>query len=44
VLSGLNEGERVIVGNLGAYHKGQHVDPMPSPMADEGYKPDQEAQ
>jgi RND family efflux transporter MFP subunit len=37
ILSGLNEGDRVIVGNLGAYREGQHVDPKLSSMADEGY-------
>jgi len=37
VLSGLNEGDRAIVGNLGAYRTGEHVDPRPSPMAEEGY-------
>jgi RND family efflux transporter MFP subunit len=44
VLSGLNEGDRVIVGNLGAYRPGQHVDPKASKMADEGYQPDEGAQ
>ena len=44
VLSGLLEGDRVIVGNLGAYRPGQHVDPRPSTMADEGYKPEEGAQ
>jgi RND family efflux transporter MFP subunit len=43
VLAGLNEGDRVIVGNLGAYRQGQHVDPKLSTMADEGYKPEQGA-
>jgi RND family efflux transporter MFP subunit len=37
VLSGLNEGDRVIVGNLRKYHPGQHVDPKPSAMAEEKY-------
>jgi RND family efflux transporter MFP subunit len=37
VLSGLNEGDRVIVGNLGAYRPGQLVDPKLSTMAEEGY-------
>ena len=37
VLSGLNEGDRVIVGNLRKYHPGQHVDPKPSAIADEKY-------
>ncbi len=44
ILSGLNEGDRVIVGNLGAYHPGQHVDPRESTMAEEGYNPDKGAQ
>jgi RND family efflux transporter MFP subunit len=44
VLSGVNAGDRVIVGNLGAYRPGQHVDPRLSKMADEGYKPDEGAQ
>ncbi|HYN14918.1 MAG TPA: efflux RND transporter periplasmic adaptor subunit [Terriglobales bacterium] len=34
VLAGLNPGDRVIVGNLGAYQPGQRVDPRPSRMAD----------
>jgi RND family efflux transporter MFP subunit len=37
VLSGLNEGDRVIVGNLNKYWPGQHVDPKLSAMADEKY-------
>src|SRR5271170_1917151 len=37
ILLGLNEGDRVIVGNLGAYRPGQRVDPKLSTMADEGY-------
>jgi RND family efflux transporter MFP subunit len=44
ILSGLNEGDRVIVGNLGAYRPGQHVDPKLSAMADEGYAAEQGAQ
>lgn len=44
VLSGLKEGDRVIVGNLGAYRPGQHVDPRPSPMAEEGYNSEKGAQ
>lgn len=44
VLAGLKEGDRVIVGNLGAYRAGQHVDPKLSKMADEGYKPEEGAQ
>jgi RND family efflux transporter MFP subunit len=43
ILSGLNEGDRVIVGNLGAYRPGQHVDPKLSTMADEGYNAEQGA-
>ena len=34
VLAGLDPGDRVIVGNLGAYQPGQRVDPRPSRMAD----------
>ncbi len=37
ILSGLNEGDRVIVGNLSKYRPGQHVDPKMSTMADEKY-------
>jgi RND family efflux transporter MFP subunit len=44
ILSGLNEGDRVIVGNLGEYHSGQHVDPQMSTMADEKYVAEQGAQ
>jgi len=33
VLAGLNPGDRVIVGNLGAFQPGQRVDPRPSRMA-----------
>jgi RND family efflux transporter MFP subunit len=43
ILSGLNEGDRVIVGNLGAYRPGQHVDPKVSAMAEEGYNAEQGA-
>ena len=43
ILAGLNEGDRVIVGNLGEYRPGQHVDPRMSPMADEKYAADQGA-
>lgn len=43
VLSGLNEGDRVIVGNLGAYRPGQHVDPKVSTMADKNYTPEEGA-
>ena len=34
VLTGLDPGDRVIVGNLGAFQPGQRVDPRPSRMAD----------
>ena len=34
VLAGLEPGDRVIVGNLGAFQPGQRVDPRPSKMAD----------
>jgi RND family efflux transporter MFP subunit len=44
ILSGLNEGDRVIVGNLGQYRAGQHVDPQLSTMADEKYVAEQGAQ
>jgi RND family efflux transporter MFP subunit len=44
ILSGLNEGDRVIVGNLGQYRAGQHVDPQISTMADEKYVAEQGAQ
>ncbi|MCU1300947.1 MAG: secretion protein HlyD [Candidatus Sulfotelmatobacter sp.] len=44
VLSGLQEGDRVIVGNLGAYRPGQHVDPKMSAMADQGYSAEKGAQ
>jgi RND family efflux transporter MFP subunit len=44
VLSGLNEGDRVIVGNLGEYRNGQRVDPQMSTMADEKYTAEQGAQ
>jgi RND family efflux transporter MFP subunit len=44
VLSGLNEGDRVIVGNLSKYRPGQHVDPKMSTMADEKYAAEQGAQ
>jgi membrane fusion protein (multidrug efflux system) len=37
ILSGLNEGDRVIVGNLSKYRPGQQVDPKVSTMADEKY-------
>jgi len=43
VLSGLNEGDRVIVGNLGAYRPGQRVDPKICTMADEKYTAEQGA-
>jgi RND family efflux transporter MFP subunit len=41
ILSGLNEGDRVIVGNLGKYRPGQHVDPKLSTMADKKYTAEQ---
>ncbi len=44
VLSGLNEGDRVIVGNLSKYRPGQHVDPKMSTMADEKYAAERGAQ
>jgi RND family efflux transporter MFP subunit len=44
VLSGLNEGDRVIVGNLGEYRNGQRVDPQVSTMAEEKYSAEQGAQ
>lgn len=34
VVAGLEPGDRVIVGNLGAYQPGQRVNPKPSKMAD----------
>ncbi|HUO59862.1 MAG TPA: efflux RND transporter periplasmic adaptor subunit [Candidatus Acidoferrales bacterium] len=37
VISGLNEGERVIVGNLSAYQAGQVVEPKPSRVASAGW-------
>jgi RND family efflux transporter MFP subunit len=37
ILSGISEGDRVIVGNLGEYHSGERVDPRISAMADAGY-------
>jgi len=43
ILSGVKEGDRVIVGNLGAYRPGQRVDPKLSTMADEGYTGEQGA-
>ena len=44
ILSGLNEGDRVIVGNLSKYRPGQHVDPKLSTMADEKYSAEKGAQ
>lgn len=44
VLAGLSEGDRVIVGNLGEYRVGQHVDPQMSTMADEKYTAERGAQ
>jgi RND family efflux transporter MFP subunit len=43
ILSGLNEGDRVVVGNLGSYRPGQHVDPKMSTMADEKYSSEEGA-
>jgi RND family efflux transporter MFP subunit len=43
VLSGLNEGDRVIVGNLSKYRPGQPVDPKLSATADEKYDAAREA-
>ena len=43
VVSGLNEGDRVIVGNLSKYRPGQAVDPKLSATADEKYDADREA-
>jgi RND family efflux transporter MFP subunit len=43
VLSGLNEGDQVIVGSSSEYHPGQRVEPKLSTMADEKYA-DQGAQ
>jgi RND family efflux transporter MFP subunit len=40
ITSGLNEGDKVIVGNLGAYTPGERVDPQLSAMADEKYIPE----
>jgi RND family efflux transporter MFP subunit len=44
VLSGLNDGDRVIVGNLNKFRPGQHVNPKISTMADEKYSAEQGAQ
>ncbi len=44
VLAGLNEGDRVIVGNLGEYRSGQRVDPQISTMAEKKYTAEQGAQ
>ena len=44
ILSGLNEGDRVIVGNLGEYRSGQQVDPRMSTMAEEKYTAEKGAQ
>jgi len=44
ILAGLNEGDRVIVGNLGEYRSGQQVDPQMSTMADDKYLAEQGAQ
>jgi len=34
VISGLQEGDRVVVGNLSAFHDGEEVDPKLSSLAD----------
>jgi RND family efflux transporter MFP subunit len=44
IVSGLHEGDRVIVGNLGEYRPGQHVDPRMSTMANEKYTAQRGAQ
>jgi RND family efflux transporter MFP subunit len=44
VLSGLKEGDRVIVGNLGQYRPGQHVTPQLSAMADQNNNAEEGAQ
>jgi RND family efflux transporter MFP subunit len=44
VLSGVSEGDRVIVGNLGGYRPGQRVDPKLSTMVEEGYNAERGAQ
>jgi RND family efflux transporter MFP subunit len=44
ILAGLNEGDRVIVGNLGEYRAGQHIDPQLSTMAEEKYTAEKGAQ
>jgi RND family efflux transporter MFP subunit len=44
ILSGLNEGDRVIVGNLNKYRPGQHVSPKISTMAEEKYAAEQGVQ
>ncbi len=41
ILSGLKEGDRVIVGSLGEYRPGQRVEPQMSTMADEKYVAEQ---
>lgn len=44
ILSGLNEGDRVIVGNFGTYRPGEHVNPQMSTMADQQYTAERGAQ
>jgi membrane fusion protein, multidrug efflux system len=44
ILSGLNEGDQVIVGNLGEYHPGELVEPKLSTMAEEKYSVKEGAQ
>jgi RND family efflux transporter MFP subunit len=36
VLSGLNEGDRVIIGNFGSYQAGQTVEPKAAKLSDDG--------
>jgi RND family efflux transporter MFP subunit len=43
IVSGLSEGDRVIVGNLAKYRQGQLVDPKESTMTGEKYDADQGA-
>ncbi len=44
VLSGLNEGDQVIVGNFGEYHDGEHVIPKLSSLAEDKYVAESGAQ
>jgi multidrug efflux pump subunit AcrA (membrane-fusion protein) len=43
ILAGVNEGDRVIVGNLSGYHPGEVVEPKLSASADENFDPEQGA-